>query len=453
MRLIQTRVPDEKLETVTGTLDDEGIDYVRHRSWADDKEQWLVEFPVPTDAIGYVLTQLEDNGLDIDQYTTITSLETAMTQQSEPLQERFAGNFEPLTRSELRSKARDMSRDTRSFLAMIFLSAIIAVAGLLMNSPAVVVGSMVIAPIVGPVLTAAVGAVTGDRKMLLHSVWTQAAGLIMAIVGAGAFSYGLQLAGFFPASIDVATIDLIALRAVPTFVTIVVGLAAGSAGAFGLTTKGPTSLIGVMIAAALIPAAATVGIAAAWGEYRIAIGSLLLLLMTMVVINVGAFAVLWGLEYRPERENWLLSFDQSGQWVLVVGTAVLLIAVVGLVGAASFQQVAYERSVNEEIHQTFDAPEYGDIRPVAVRIQYSSVGPFGSPETITITASRTVDGSDPPQIADELDRHITEATDHEVDVRVQFVDYQQSDDSDRSSVSYNGSQQTSFTVVGPIYTP
>lgn len=257
----------------------------------------------------------------------------------------------------------------------------------------------------------------------------------------GAFSYGLQLAGFFPASLNVTTIELITLRAAPNFVTIVIGLAAGSAGAFGLTTKGPTSLIGVMIAAALIPAAATVGIAAAWGEYRVVIGSLLLLLVTMVVINVGAFAVLWWLEYRPEQEGWFLSFDQSGQWVLVVGTTVLLIALVGLVSVASFQQVAYERSVNEEIHQTFDGPEYEDIRPVTVRIQYSSGGPFGSPETITITASRTADGGDPPQIADELDRRITESTDHEVDVHVQFVDYQRSNDSDRSETIATDSRQ------------
>lgn len=433
MRLVQVRVPDDRLEAVTTTLDEEGIDHVQKRAWVHGEGVWLVEFPIPNDAIGYVLHRLENEGVDTDQYTTITSLESAMTEQVEPLQDRFADDFVPLTRPELRSKARDMSHDTRSFLVMIFLSAVIAVAGLLVESPAVVVGSMVIAPIVGPVLTAAVGAVTGDREMLLHSIWIQAAGLAVAIVGATAFSYGLQVAGFFPVSLDVSTIDLIALRLAPNFVTIVIGLSAGAAGAYGLTTKGPTSLIGVMIAAALIPAAATTGIAAVWGEYRIAIGSLLLLLLTMVVINGGAFAVLWWLEYRPETEGWLLPSERSTRWFLVVGTALVLLVFVGFIGVATYQQIDFERTVTAEVDRAFDDSEYEDAVPVAIRIQYSGVGPFGAPETITITVSRTADGSDPPQIAGELERRITESTGREIDVRVRFIEYQQPDEGDRSA--------------------
>ena len=427
MRLIQVRVPEDRLDGVTSTLDDEGIDYVRKRAWTGDEEQWLVEFPVPNDAIGYVLDQLSEAGVDTNQYTTITGLETAMTEQSEALQERFANDFDPLARPELRSKARDMSHDTRSFLVMIFLSAVIAVAGLLVDSPAVIVGSMVIAPIVGPVLTAAVGAATGDREMLLNSVWIQAIGLAVAIVGAAAFSYVVQVTGFFPATLDVSTIEPIAVRVAPNFVTLAIGLAAGAAGAYGLTTKGPTSLIGVMIAAALIPAAATIGIAVVWGEYRIAVGALLLLLLTMVLINASAFVVLWSLEYRPDSEGWLLPGERSRRWFLVVGTALVLVVSVGLVGAASYQQIDFERTVNTEVDRTFAGAAYEGTDPVAIRIQYTGIGPFASPETITVLASRTTDGSGPPRVAGELERRITAATGREVDVRVRFVEYQTPD--------------------------
>ena len=409
-------------------LDDEGIDHVRKQAWIDGEEQWLVEFPVPNDAIGFVLDRLEEEGVDTEQYMTIASLESAMTERSEDLQARFADDFDPLSRIELRSKARDMSHDTHSFLVMIFLSAIIATAGLLIASPAVVVGSMVIAPIVGPVLTAAVGATTGDREMLLNSIWIQATGLAAAIAGAIAFSYVLQFAGFFPATLEVSSIDLVALRVAPTFASLVVGVAAGAAGAYGLSTKGPTSLIGVMIAAALIPAAATVGIAAAWNEYRIALGALLLLLSTMVLINLGAFGVLWWMGYEPEMEGWLLPSERSTQWYLVAGTALVLLVSVGLIGVASYQQIAFERTVNTEVEQTLNDPEYANERPVTVRIQYSGIGPFASPETITVIVSRVANGSDPPRLAGELKREIRAATGHDVAVRVQFVEYQRPDD-------------------------
>jgi uncharacterized hydrophobic protein (TIGR00271 family) len=206
----------------------------------------------------------------------------------EQLLDRFAGDFDPLTQPELRSKARDLSRDPRSFLAMTLLSAVIAVAGLLAGSPAIVVGSMVIAPPVGPVLTTAVGAVTGDRRMVFESIWLRGGGIAVAALGAAIVSYLLQGSGFCPSTLDVMSIDLIVLRTGPNMVSVLVGVASGIATVFGLTTKGPTAVIGVMITAALVPAAAVTGIATAWGDYDVVVGSLVLLLVTLVVITVSA---------------------------------------------------------------------------------------------------------------------------------------------------------------------
>jgi uncharacterized membrane protein len=232
--------------------------------------------------------------------------------------------------------------------------------------------------------------------MLVHSTWLQAAGLAVAILGAWAFSVGLQFGGFVPESLDISSIDLIALRIAPSVTTGAIGLAAGAAGAFGLATKGPTSLIGVMIAAALIPAAATVGIAAGWNEPRIAAGSLLLLVLTMILINVGAYAMLWGFKYRPDEQGWLLEKGPSAQRLALVGTALLLLVAVTATGFASYQQIAFERTVNEEVQSTLDESDYESLELVAVQIQYAGTGPFGSPETVSLTVSRTDDG-DPPK--------------------------------------------------------
>jgi uncharacterized hydrophobic protein (TIGR00341 family) len=421
MRLLQVLVDDDQLEPVTELLDAEGVDYLRQRVWTGGDGQWLVEFPLPSDAIGYMRTELEDLGIDTQRYITITGLESASTPSTETLQDRFADDFDPLTSPELRSKARDMSPDTRSFLAMILFSSIIAVAGLLINSPEVVVGSMVIAPIVGPVMTATVGAVTGDREMLLHSVWIQAAGLAVALVGAAAFAWLLQAAGFYPRTLSVTSIDLIAARATPNLIIVAIGLAAGAAGAFGLVTKGPTSLIGVMIAAALIPAAATAGIAAVWGDYRLAVGALLLLLLSIVAINIGAYVVLQRF-YRsgPGR---LLPEKPGLNRIAIAATVIAVVLLVAVVGGTTYQQVTFERTVNTEVEDTLDEPRYQDLGLVSVQMEYGE-GSYGSPQTVTAVVSRSTDGTDPPPLADELDRRITAATDEPVDVRVQFVEYQ-----------------------------
>lgn len=425
MRLIQLLVPDHQRKAVTETLEEEDIDYVRQQVWTDgnDTAQWLVEFPVPTAAIGYTLDRLTDAGIDEERYTTVVSLESAMTPRTEPLLDRFASDFDTLTRPELRAKARDISHDTRSFLVLLFLSAIVATAGLLVQSPAVVVGSMVIAPIIGPVLTAAVGAATGDREMLLSSIRIQALGLGVAIVAAALFSAVLQLGGVVPNTLDVSTIDLIALRSAPGWFTVVIGVASGTAGAFALTTKGSTSLVGVMIAAALIPAAATTGIAAVWNELRLAVGSLTLVVLMMILINGSAFAVLWRFQYRPQGQ---LVPPDLGRRLVVGATIVALVVLTGVVGTAFYQQGSFERTVTHEVQTTLDDPRYGSLEPVTIRTRYSGPGPFGSPETITVVVSRSGTTDEPP-VARTLDQRISETTGHDVVVRVRFESYQYSD--------------------------
>ncbi len=426
MRLVQILVSDHQRDTVTDVLDAEEIDYIRQRVQTNDPDatKWLIEFPVPTDAIGYVFDQLYDVGVDEDQYTTIVSLEGAVTPRTESLLDRFASDFDTLTRLELRSKARDISYDLRSFLVMIFLSAIVATVGLLMDSPAVVVGSMVIAPIIGPVMTTTVGAATGDREMLLHSLRNQALGFMVAILGAMLCSVSLQLGGIVPNTLDVSTVELISLRSAPSWLTVLIGVASGAAGAFALTTKGSTSLVGVMIAAALIPAAATVGIAAMWGAPRLAVGSLLLLILTLLLINASAFAVLWWFQYRPPRQGWLISVD-AGTWV-VVATGIVLLVLTVLTAGAFYQQSSFEQTVNHEVQTTLDDSEYESLEPVTIRTEYNGPGPFSSPETITVVVSRMDGDNNPSGVAETIDKRITESTGENVVVRVRFENYQYS---------------------------
>lgn len=428
MRLVQLLVSDHQHDAVTDTLDTEGIDYVRQQVQTNqaDTTQWLIEFPVPTDAIGYVFEQLEDAGIEAEQYTTIMSLEGAVTPQTESLLDRFGSDFDTLTRLELRSKARDISHDRRSFLVMIVLSTVVATAGLLMESPAVVVGSMVIAPIIGPVLTAAVGAATGDREMLLDSLRNQTLGFGVAILAATLFSAGLQFGGVVPNTLDVSTIDLIAIRSAPGWFTVVIGVASGGATVFALTTKGSTSLVGVMIAAALIPAAATIGIAVVWNELRLAVGSLVLLVLTTLLINASAFAVLWRFQYRPRRQGWLVP-SSPRLWLVVVTTGILLLVLIAFTGSVFYQQSSFEKTATNEVQSTLDAPEYASLEPVTVRTQYSGPGPFGSPETITVVVSRVAETDEPPGVARTLDQRISEATGYDVVVRVRFENYQYSD--------------------------
>lgn len=413
MRQLQLLVPDEQRETADEVLEEEAFDYYGHTVDWDGESAWLVSIPIPTDAVGYVLDRFEEAGIDTSRYLVVGAAESATTPRMDAINDRFADQFQPLTTRELRSKARDMSEDLRSYLAMIFLSALIATAGLLLESPAVVVGSMVIAPIVGPVLTTAVGVTTGDGPMTRDSIWYQLAGIAVAIIGAWSCSLALQLTGFMPIAMDVSSIDLIAIRIAPGILTVVIGLASGAAAAYGLATKGPTSLIGVMIAAALIPSAATVGIAAAWNQPRIAIGSFLLVVLTLILINVGATVILWRFGYgHPSRGISL----PSGHPVKIVGVVILVILVVGVVGL-SVDQTMEERTIDAEIEAVLDDPAHDAYDLVTVGVQYHGPGAEDRP-LVTVTVSESGDG-DVDALAADLDYRLGEET----VVRVRVIEY------------------------------
>jgi len=425
VRHLQVLVDDADRETVAELFDEEGVDFVRQRAWTNGTRQWQFSAPVPSDAIGYLLDELEDAGVD-DEQLVISTLASAQTPHSEALQSRFASGFDPLTRPEITSKARDMSQDPTSFLAMIVLSAVIAAAGLLIDSPAVVVGSMVIAPIVGPVLTATVGATVGDRQMLLDSLWLQAVGLVFAVGGAALFAAAVFFGGASPSTLDITSLNLVGVRMSPGLLAAVVGLAAGAAGAFGLTTKGPTSLIGVMIAAALIPTAATTGIAVVWGEPLVAVGSLLQLVMTVILINLGAFFVLIAMGYRPAQSGWLFKSAPPRRTLAVVATAVLLVVVAGTVGGTTAQQVSTERTVTQEVDELLDEPAYADVDSVTIDMAYAGSAPGiqTEPPTVTVVVAHAGAG-EPPALAAELDARITAATDQPLSVRIEFIEYDQ----------------------------
>jgi uncharacterized hydrophobic protein (TIGR00271 family) len=421
MRLVRLLVAEENRDDVLDVLRERQIDFVVTAGSEESPGSSLVEFPVPTDGLGDVLDATRGAGLD-DDYLVVLTAENASTPHTEELQDRHATDYDPLRLPELRSKARGLSLDWRSYAAMIFLSAIIAAAGLLIDSPAIVVGAMVIAPLVGPTLTATVGAVMGDRAMLVDSVRLQALGLAVGVAGATVFGVGVRAVGLVPSMLDVATIELIALRMSPGAFAVIVGFAAGAAAAFGLTTKGTGSLIGVMIAAALIPAAATVGIALAWGEYLIALGSTLLLVSTMAAINLAMYGVLRWLYRETETDPALLT-DRTPTRAAFV-TAALIVVAVGIVGIAAAQQATFQRAVTEDVEDVLDEPAYAELGVVSIRTQSGGPAPLSTPEAVTVTLSAS--NSSYPALPERLERRIEATTDGEVRVDVRFVTFQRS---------------------------
>ena len=424
MRLIEVLVPDERRDGVLAVLDEENIDYVLTAEESGRGAASVVRFPLPTQAVEGVLSNLREAGLEDDRYTVVASAESARTRNFSELEDRFVAGGEEddrIAHEEIRAKAMDMTPDPLTYYAMTLLSALVATAGLLLDSPAIVVGSMVIAPQVGSALTASVGAVLGDRKMAFDGLASQAYGLALAIIGALVFGGFLQAAAFVPPMLDVTTVSQIGKRASPGLLSLAVAIAAGSAGAFGLATALPVSLVGVMIAAAIVPAAAAVGIGLAAGRPVVALGALSLLVVNALAINLMGIVTLRLLGYRsrdvPDDERNGVSLARK---VVAVG---LVLAVTAGAGVAMAQQMAFENAANREVQDVLAQNRYAELELSSVETEYNDRGLFDPAQEVTVAVSRP-SNAPYPRLAESVADSLADRLGQRVRVEVQFVERQ-----------------------------
>ncbi|AQL43959.1 hypothetical protein BV210_15180 [Halorientalis sp. IM1011] len=424
MRLLHLSVPTEDRDAVVDTIEEGEFGYFETVGGGDRDDHTLVSVVVPADAVEHVLEDLDAAGYDDSTFTVSVETQFANFPGIDGIQDAWADTPNKLAPRTLRSKAKDMRYNTRAYLWMMILAAVVAVAGLLLASPAVVVGSMVIAPIVSPMLTASVGAVRSDRAMLYESLKMQVAGLIVATLAAAAFSLAVKEFFAVPQALAITSLELVALRTSPGLLSITVGLAAGAAGAFGLATKGQVSIVGVMIAAALIPTAGVAGIGLAWAEFQLGLGALVLLFATIVAVNVGAFSMLWYLGYQDEPgPGRPISTDSLGRTLQVGGTFFLIFVIVAFVAVGFVQQSAFERTANGAATDVLNRAEYQGLEVTESSYEYTGIGPFTTPTSVTYSIRRTSDRAH-ANLPRALDRRIAAATGANVTVQVRFVDYQ-----------------------------
>jgi uncharacterized hydrophobic protein (TIGR00271 family) len=169
-------------------------------------------------------------------------------------------------------------RITRFFTLMTFAS-IIAAMGVLTDSTAIVIGAMLIAPLMTPLMAIAISLVMGWPNRLAMAVLIATAGILLAI------GIGVVLGLVVPVTISPSTNSQIVSRSTPTPVDLITALTAGAAGAYGLSRPDVTdSLPGVAIAISLVPPLSVVGISYSQAEWAAGNGALLLFMTNMVAI-------------------------------------------------------------------------------------------------------------------------------------------------------------------------
>jgi len=219
------------------------------------------------------------------------------------------------TREELYHQIEKGARLDGNFLVLVVLSTVVAAIGLLENNVAVVVGAMVIAPLLGPNLALAFAATLGDRYLMRDSLSTNLVGVLLAL------SLSASIGWFWP--VVNPGVEMLA-RTHVGFDGVALALASGAAAALSLTSGIASALVGVMVAVALLPPTATLGMMLASGQNALAAGAALLLAVNIVCVNLSATLVFLFKGIRPRTWIEKRQAQQSVAWAALFWTAVLL---------------------------------------------------------------------------------------------------------------------------------
>ena len=299
-----------------------------------------------------------------------------------------------------------LMRFARRFAALMTMSVLIAVLGLLADSTAVVIGAMLVAPLMSPVLAAAAALVLGWPRKVIRQ-------LVISFIGAGG---AIALAGLVsfvvPWNTDPLPAEILA-RTSPNMLDLGIALAAGAAGAYAQIRRAASdALTGVAVAVALVPPLAVVGICLQLQLWSFAMGAFLLFLANVAGILMAAATTFLVCGLVPGRRL------QAGSGLIAAGLRWATVAVIIMILPlhVSRGQVLPPSDPTEDIEFTVD--QYVEESETTSEVMNVSVEQADANLVVDVILT---DSPSMPE-ADELAVHIADEHSETVAVRLQVVD-------------------------------
>ncbi|MBX0357279.1 TIGR00341 family protein [Halobacillus sp. Nhm2S1] len=333
LQLIEVYIPDQHFDSI-----DEKLKKYDHRSYwvsSESEERMLVRILVQKNEVEEILNYLEEVSNVVEGFETLlipvqtyiskeTIHEETKEEEEKEENEEEKSRLLRASRHELMNAAEKNSDITMNYSLLILLSAIVATVGIIKDSEAVVIGAMVIAPMIGPVISVAFFAILGDYKGLGQSAVSSLYGVAIVLLISIAFGYftdvGMENAQYLD-------------RTKVTLIDIPLGVASGAAGALAFLNRLSGNLVGVMVAVALLPPSVAMGMSIGDGSMAAAYGAFLLVTVNIMSILLAAVSIFSLSGIRPVRWEEVQRANVSRPLSIVfVIIIVLILAIVILEG-------------------------------------------------------------------------------------------------------------------------
>jgi uncharacterized hydrophobic protein (TIGR00271 family) len=255
---------------------------------------------VARESASRVLTGLRDLGVEQHGSISVQNVDLELSYAARAAQRAAPGfGADAVVWEEVERRTQEESALSATFLGLMALATTLAMIGVLLDSPILVIGAMVIGPDFGPAAGICVGWVTGRRSRVARSLQALLVGYPFAIAFAILATWVLTALGMLDASMLHADRPLTSFVFQPDALSFVVALIAGCAGIISLTSAKSGGVIGVAISITTIPASGNVAAALAYGDLSQAGGSL-----AQLIVNQTGIVVAGTLTLMLQRYAW-----------------------------------------------------------------------------------------------------------------------------------------------------
>jgi uncharacterized hydrophobic protein (TIGR00271 family) len=240
-----------------------------------------------------VIAELRGLGLGEQGSIAIEDVETSISDAAVLAEQAAKGSpADAVVWEQVESRTSESAELSFSFLAFMVLATLIAAVGILTDSQILIIGAMVVGPEFGPLAGLAVAVVQRRFDLARRSFIALAVGFPVAIVASLVMTLVLRALGPAPDELTAVGHPATLFISDPNTFSVIVALLAGITGVLSLTTAKSGALIGVLISVTTIPAAANVGVAAAYGDWEEFRGALAQLGINLVCLTAAGVATL-----------------------------------------------------------------------------------------------------------------------------------------------------------------
>ncbi|MBW6440623.1 TIGR00341 family protein [Patescibacteria group bacterium] len=257
------------------------------------------------------------------------------------------------------------------YYVLTIFSGIIITLGLVVNSSAVVIGGMLLAPLVWPILSLSMAIIRGKSKLIQSSVFTllKSTSVIFVI----AFLLGFMSPGYALQGSEFLS------RTSPTIFELFIALAAGFVGAFVITyPKIGASIAGVVIAAAIVPPIAVMGLSISHGNLSMAGGAFILLMSNLIAVTFSSSILFLMARFKgPISEKGKEQRKSNIRWaslLLIFMATILFLITSNIVKESNGQNVVRETIaaiIPDSTITSVEINEQSEVTTIEITLQYS----------------------------------------------------------------------------------